>query len=90
MGRKDDIRRMGESLDMLGLNRLDDLLKENLARMKPGEETTAAMADALAAYAVEERERRAEALIQRARLPGLAYLDDFWDYSAHSGSRAPQ
>ena len=82
MGRKDDIRRMGESLDMLGLNRLDDLLKENLARMKPGEETTAAMADALAAYAVEERERRAEALIQRARLPGLAYLDDFWDYSA--------
>ena len=72
MGRKDDIRRMGESLDMLGLSRLDELLKENLVRMRPGEETTAAMADALAAYAAEERERRAEALIQRAKLPALA------------------
>lgn len=80
MKSRNDIQRISSSLNALGMQRMDELMKENIGYLKPNEDVTAAIADAFAMYAVEEKERKAELLLKRSRIPEPAYFSDFWDY----------
>lgn len=80
MKSRKDVQRISSSLNELGMQRMDELMKENIGFLKANEDATAAIADAFAAFAVEERERKAGLLLRNSKIPEPAYFSDFWDY----------
>lgn len=80
MKSRNDVLRISSSLNELGMQRMDELMKENIGFLKANEDATAAIADAFAAFAVEERERKAGLLLRNSKIPEPAYFSDFWDY----------